>query len=76
MVAVEWRSRSDIEFNGNFKEYISKVRGINDINEYLNPSSSVVNSPLLLKNIRAATERVIIGVKNNENILVFADPDP
>lgn len=76
MLPIKWKSKSNLKFDGNLKEYIGKVRGIENVDEFLNPSSDNVNSPLLLKNIKEATERVIHGIREGESILVFADPDP
>ena len=71
---MEWRNKSPDKFEGGLRDYIGKVRGIDNIDEFLNPPSSVVHSPLLLKNIRQAVERVVKGISNDEKIVVVADP--
>lgn len=71
---MEWRSRSPDKFTGNLMEHMQKVRNIENMDEFLNPSSNNVHSPLLLKNIRQAIERVMQGVSNDEKIVVVADP--
>lgn len=75
-MSLKWRSRSPEQFNGNLKEHIAKSRGISDVERFLDPPPSVVHSPLLLKNIEKAMDRVMRGIENNEKIAVFADPDP
>ena len=71
---MKWINRSNKKFNGDLKEHIANTRNIDNMSSFLDPPSSVVHSPLLLKNIRRAAERVISAIKNNERIVVFADP--
>ncbi len=76
MVNIEWKSKSSVPYDGNLKSYLSRVRNIDDVNLFLNPSSKSTHSPLLLKNIREAIHRIELAIKNNEKIVVVADPDP
>lgn len=71
---MNWKARDGTKFDGNLKKYFSEIRGIDDIEEYLNPSHKHLHSPLLLKNIKVAAERVMQGISDDETITVFADP--
>lgn len=75
VIKIKWKPKKNVKFDGNFKKYISKVRDIQNIDEYLNPSVKNVHNPLLLKDIKMAVERTIQGIDKNEKIIVFADPD-
>ncbi|MEB9467857.1 DHH family phosphoesterase [Bacillus cereus] len=57
------------------KQQIAKIRGIQDIDTFLNPPENVVHSPYLLKNIEEAAERIISALQNGERIAVSADVD-
>ena len=75
VIKIKWKLRKNVEFDGDFKKYISKVRDIQNIDEYLNPSVKNVHNPLLLKDIKRAVKRTMQGIDKNEKIVVFADPD-
>lgn len=54
------------------------ARGFNTLEaatEFLNPSSSHLHDPLLLKGMREAADRVLKAVDNGEKILVWGDYD-
>ncbi|MBM7598281.1 hypothetical protein JOC34_000638 [Virgibacillus halotolerans] len=71
---MDWKIRGQTKSKANFTSYIGEVRGIDNINEHLNPSVSNVNNPLLLKNLRQAVERVMHSISNGDKIYVVADP--
>ncbi|WP_405101727.1 DHH family phosphoesterase [Oceanobacillus sp. FSL H7-0719] len=73
---IKWISKSSEKYEGDVKDYISKVRNINDMDEYLNPSSKNVLSPFKIRNIQIAVERIIKAVSNKEKIVVVPDIDP
>lgn len=54
---------------------IAKIRGIKDINRFLNPSKDELLDPYLIKNIEEASNRIIRAIKSNEKILLAYDPD-
>jgi single-stranded-DNA-specific exonuclease len=54
---------------------IAKIRGIKDVNRFLNPSKDELFDPYLIKNIEEASNRIIRAIKSNEKILVSYDPD-
>lgn len=75
MLKISWKSRTKDERDSKrVLDYLAKVRGVEDLKEYLNPSSSVVNSPLLLKNLKEAVERVMYSISDDEKMIVVADP--
>lgn len=53
---------------------MAKVRGIKDLELFLNPKPDVVHNPMLLKNIKQATERVMHAVDKSELITLTTDP--
>jgi single-stranded-DNA-specific exonuclease len=76
--SLKWVKRSKHKYNPfiPFKQQLAKVRGIDDIDEFLNPSSKNVHNPMLLKNIDKAKDRILQAIKNKEKISVAADVDP
>ncbi|MET3209670.1 UNVERIFIED_CONTAM: single-stranded-DNA-specific exonuclease [Paenibacillus sp. PvR008] len=56
-------------------EKLAKINGIEDFNQFLNPSPSHTHSPYLLKNIDAMANRIIKAIKNHEKIIIYADVD-
>jgi len=76
VVLIEWKAKSDVKFRGKVKDYIGEVRNIPDMDKFLKPDSSVVHDPMLLSNMKEATDRVIEAIKNQELISIYADVDP
>ncbi|EML6324949.1 DHH family phosphoesterase [Bacillus cereus] len=54
---------------------IAKIRGIENIEEFLNPPINVLHDPYLLNNIREVAERIKEAVLKGERIAVSADVD-
>lgn len=54
---------------------IAKIRGIKDVNRFLNPTKDEMFDPYLLTNIEEASNRIIRAIKSNEKIIVSYDPD-
>lgn len=51
------------------------MNGIENIDQFLNPLSNVVNDAYLLKNIDAVANRIISAIHNDEIIVISGDPD-
>lgn len=54
---------------------LSAIRGVENINEWVNPPSKFLHSPYLLKNIDEAVTRIIKAVHMGERIVIVADID-
>ncbi|AYP68359.1 putative SPBc2 prophage-derived single-strand DNA-specific exonuclease [Bacillus phage vB_BcoS-136] len=59
----------------NLIDSVAKIRGIDDISRFLNPTQDELHSPYLLKNVEKASERIIQAIRNNERIVVSYDAD-
>jgi single-stranded-DNA-specific exonuclease len=56
-------------------QQLARIRGIKDIQEFLNPTEKHLHNPLLLKNIREACDRILDAVMKGQKIVVSADCD-
>lgn len=56
-------------------EKLARIRGIQNIQEFLNPTEKYLNSPLLLDNIKEACERIIEAIMKGQKIAVSVDCD-
>lgn len=72
---IERKRKGKPDSNDSPKEKIAKLRGIEDVDTFLNPTDEVLNDPYLIKNIESASNRIIKAIKNNENILLSYDAD-
>lgn len=73
---VKWIQRTPkISYNEDdlLIEKIAKVRGIKNINDWLNPPKKYVFSPYLLDNIDKAVQRIVKAINKDESISIFAD---
>jgi single-stranded-DNA-specific exonuclease len=61
--------------NDSISETIAKIRGIKDVNRFLSPTKDEMFDPYLIKNIEQASNKIIMAIKNKENIVVSYDPD-
>lgn len=52
-----------------------KERGVEDVDEYINPTKSYLNNPKKLNNIEKGTELYLNVIKHNGNILIVVDSD-
>jgi len=66
---VALKKRDEVE------DKIAKMRGIKDLDEFLNPSADVLHDPYLMKNIDEASNRIILALSQQKNICVSFDPD-
>jgi single-stranded-DNA-specific exonuclease len=57
------------------KETIAKIRGIDDVERFLNPSQDELHDPYLIKNIEDASNRIIKAIMGKERILLSYDAD-
>lgn len=77
-MSMKWKKRNpkfSISDNDSVLEKVAKIRGIKDINRFLNPTVEEMFDPYLIKNIEEASNRIILALKRGENILASADPD-
>lgn len=56
-------------------EKVAKIRGISNIDDWLNPPKKYVHSPYLLDNIEEAVNRIIKAIHKGEKIQIFGDVD-
>lgn len=61
--------------SNNIIQKLAKIRGISDVEGFLNPSNEHLHSPYLLKNIETVSNRIIKAIGKNEKIVVSADCD-
>ena len=54
---------------------IAKIRGIEDIDRFLNPTKDELHDPYLIKNITVAGRRIMEAITNNERICLSYDAD-
>jgi single-stranded-DNA-specific exonuclease len=61
-----------------FDDVITKlacINGVEDINEWLQPSKKSVHSPYLLDNIKEVALKIIKAIEQNKNICISYDVD-
>lgn len=56
-------------------EMIAKIRGIDDVNKFLSPTSDELHNPYSMKNIEEVANKIIKAIKNNLKIVVSYDAD-
>lgn len=56
-------------------EQIAKMRGIDDPQQFLNPTKEELFDPYLMKNIDTAASRIAHAIENDERVVVSFDPD-
>lgn len=61
--------------NESIVDRILKVRGIENKEEFINPSKENLNSPWLLSNMKEATDKITNAIKNNLRIGIHGDID-
>ena len=54
---------------------LAKIRGIKDIDRFLNPTQDELHNPYLMRNIEDASNRIIRAIKNGERICLSYDAD-
>ncbi|AGI11738.1 RecJ-like ssDNA exonuclease [Bacillus phage vB_BanS-Tsamsa] len=75
---VKWiqrKAKVAIKKRDEVEDKIAKIRGIKDLDEFLNPSADVLHDPYLMKNIDEASNRIILALSQQKNICVSFDPD-
>lgn len=74
---AKWVKRNNVKVNDDelLIEKLAKVRGIKNLEEWMNPPSSCVNSPYLLVNIDKAVELIIKAIHKQMKVLIVADID-
>lgn len=56
-------------------EMIGKIRGIEDVDYFLNPTEKALHDPYLMKNIEEASNRLIYALTQNQRVIFSCDPD-
>jgi single-stranded-DNA-specific exonuclease len=75
---VKWKQKlPKIEYSpfDDLKDQLAAINGIENLNEFLNPSWEHISNPCLLKNIKEGTRRIIKAIHSGEKIVVMADID-
>lgn len=75
---MKWIPRTPKKFinpNDSIEETIGNIRGIKDVNRFLNPTADELFDPYLMKNIEQASNRILKAIHTGENIVVSYDPD-
>lgn len=65
--------------NENFRdEYVAnllRVRGVEDVESYMNPHDAMIQDPSVLDNIDAGAQLLYETISKNDNIIIVTDPD-
>jgi single-stranded-DNA-specific exonuclease len=74
---VKWVKRNDIKVKSDLLliEKLAKVRGISNLEDWINPPSKYVHSPYMLSNIDLAVQRIIKAIHTQQKIQIVADID-
>jgi single-stranded-DNA-specific exonuclease len=75
---MEWiQRRAKIQPNeyDSIVEKIAKIRGVEDLDRFLNPSHKELHDPYLMKNIEKAGVSIAEAIKCGKKIVVSYDPD-
>lgn len=74
---AKWLNRSKVKLDDEMLliEKIAKIRGIKNINEWMNPPKHYVHSPYSLLNIEEAVEKIIIAIHKQLKTVIVADID-
>jgi single-stranded-DNA-specific exonuclease len=72
---VQRKPKKKPNSNSSVREKIALIRGIEDVDMFLNPTQDVLHDPYLMKNIEDASNRIIRAIANNERIVLSYDAD-
>lgn len=75
---LKWKQRKPLKSyysSSGIVEKLANIRGINDLDAFLNPPSSSLYSPYILKNAVEVAKRIAKAIQSNERIAVSADCD-
>jgi single-stranded-DNA-specific exonuclease len=76
---MKWKFRSDKpignEDSNAIVQKLLDVRGVSDIDTFLNPSARGLHDPFLLEGVREASEKILKVIKENKKISIFGDFD-
>ncbi|WP_176702387.1 DHH family phosphoesterase [Paenibacillus sp. Mc5Re-14] len=74
---AKWIKRNNVKVKNDMLliEKLAKVRGIKNLEEWMNPPSISVNSPYKLMNIDLIVQRIIKAIHTQELIVIVADID-
>jgi single-stranded-DNA-specific exonuclease len=66
---------SEIENSEDIIRRLLDIRGIEDVNLFLNPSVERLYDPFLLEGVKEGCERILKAIENNKKISIFGDFD-
>lgn len=74
---TKWIKRNNVKVKNDMLliEKLAKVRGIKNLEEWMNPPSISVNSPYKLMNVDLVVQRIIKAIHTQELIVIVADID-
>ncbi len=76
IIQKQWNILSRIKKVSNYHniiEYILRLRGVKDIQRFLNPSKKDLIDPFKLSNMKKAVSIILEGIRNNKRFSVFYD---
>ena len=62
-------------YTENYLENLLHYRGVDDIEEFLNPTDNLLSDPLLLKNMSVAAAMYTTALNTNKPVALIADSD-
>lgn len=74
---TKWIRRNKIQVSDDLLliEKLAEVRGIDNLEEWMNPPSTVVHSPYELSNIDKAVELIVLAIHKKMKVRIVADID-
>ncbi len=76
---MKWKFSSDELLEDGSGDSIVKrlldIRGVSDVNMFLNPSVEGLYDPFLLEGVREGCEKILEAIQNNKKISIFGDFD-
>lgn len=75
---MQWKQRIPItkpKGRDDIVARLAKIRGIDDLEDFLYPKSSSLYSPYMFKNIEAVAKRIKEAIVKNEKVCISTDPD-
>lgn len=72
---VQTKPRMPYEESDSIIEKLAKIRGIDDIDEFLKPTEKSLHDPYTLKNIEIVRNKILNAIHNHDKISVLFDQD-
>ncbi len=70
-----WRYSVSERIHDSILEDIMEIRGVKDIESFINPDLSMLHDPFLMNDMHIAVSRIAKAIKNKEKIYVYGDYD-